>query len=38
MPKIELQEKTFFEMLGSRPSREELTELLTVAKAEIDDW
>jgi phenylalanyl-tRNA synthetase beta chain len=38
MPKIELQEKTFFEMLGTRPSREELTELLTVAKAEIDDW
>jgi phenylalanyl-tRNA synthetase beta chain len=38
MPKIELQEKTFFEMLGTRPSREELAELLTVAKAEIDDW
>lgn len=38
MPKIELQEKTFFEMLGSRPGREELAELLTVAKAEIDDW
>jgi phenylalanyl-tRNA synthetase beta chain len=38
MPKIELQEKTFFEMLGTRPSRKEFAELLTVAKAQIDDW
>ncbi len=38
MPKIELQEKRFFEMLGRRPNYEEFTELLAVAKAEIDDW
>jgi phenylalanyl-tRNA synthetase beta chain len=38
MPKIELQEKAFFEMLGTRPSRKEFAELLTVAKAQIDDW
>jgi phenylalanyl-tRNA synthetase beta chain len=38
MPKIELQEKSFFDMLGSRPSREELAELLSAAKAEIDEW
>jgi phenylalanyl-tRNA synthetase beta chain len=38
VPKIELQEKSFFEMLGGRPSREELEEILASAKAEIDDW
>lgn len=38
MPKIELQEKSFFEMLGCRPTPEEFSELLSVAKAEIDDW
>ena len=38
MPKIELQEKSFFEMLGFRPSQEEFAGLLEVAKAEIDDW
>jgi phenylalanyl-tRNA synthetase beta chain len=43
MPKIELQEKSFFEMLGagpvdSRPTQEEFAELLSVAKAEIDEW
>jgi phenylalanyl-tRNA synthetase beta chain len=38
MPKIELQEKTFFGLLGVRPSREEFAELLEAAKAEIDDW
>ena len=38
MPKIELQEKSFFEMLGVRPSPEEFAELLSVAKAELDDW
>jgi phenylalanyl-tRNA synthetase beta chain len=38
MPKIELQEKSFFELLGVRPSQQEFAELLSVAKAEIDDW
>jgi len=38
MPKIELQEASFFEMLGVRPTRREFAELLSVAKAEIDDW
>jgi phenylalanyl-tRNA synthetase beta chain len=38
MPKIELQEKSFFEMLGARPTHQEFAELLSVAKAEIDDW
>jgi phenylalanyl-tRNA synthetase beta chain len=38
MPKIELQEKSFFELLGLRPTEEEFAELLEVAKAEIDDW
>jgi len=38
MPKIELQEASFFEMLGMRPTRQEFAELLEVAKAEIDDW
>jgi len=38
MPKIELQERNFFDMLGERPGPEELAELLSVAKAEIDEW
>jgi phenylalanyl-tRNA synthetase beta chain len=48
MPKIELQEKSFFEMLGggdhgkrpsgTRPTPQEFAELLSAAKAEIDDW
>jgi phenylalanyl-tRNA synthetase beta chain len=38
MPKIELQEGSFFEMLGIRPTQQEFAELLSVAKAEIDDW
>jgi phenylalanyl-tRNA synthetase beta chain len=38
MPKIELQEAVFFEMLGFRPSQGEFAELLSVAKAEIDEW
>ncbi len=38
MPKIELQEASFFEMLGIRPTQQEFAELLEVAKAEIDDW
>jgi phenylalanyl-tRNA synthetase beta chain len=38
MPKIELQEKNFFQMLGFRPNQDEFAELLSTAKAEIDDW
>jgi phenylalanyl-tRNA synthetase beta chain len=38
MPKIDVNEKLFFEALGRRIAREELVELLTVAKAELDDW
>ena len=48
MPKIELQENSFFEMLavrrseggdhGERPSQQEFAELLEAAKAEVDDW
>jgi len=38
MPKIELQEQIFFQLLGRRPQRPELTQLLTVAKGEIDEW
>jgi phenylalanyl-tRNA synthetase beta chain len=38
MPKIELQEQIFFQMLGRRPERTELAQLLTVAKGEIDEW
>ena len=38
MPKIELQEKSFFDMLGEKPGQEEFAELLSAAKAEIDEW
>ncbi|HUI71235.1 MAG TPA: phenylalanine--tRNA ligase subunit beta [Spirochaetia bacterium] len=38
MPKIDVNEKLFFQILGERLGREELTELLTAAKAELDDW
>ncbi len=41
MPKIELQEKIFFHLLGrrpERPERAELARLLTAAKGEIDEW
>lgn len=37
MPKIEVQEKAFQEYLGEKPEGEELEELLTVAKAELDE-
>ena len=38
MPKIDVNEKLFFQTLGKRFTKEELTLLLTAAKAEIDDW
>ncbi len=38
MPKIDVNEKLFFQVLGKKPGRDELTELLTAAKAELDDW
>ena len=38
MPKIDVNEKLFFRALGKRFTKEELTELLTAAKAELDDW
>ncbi len=38
MPKIDVNERLFFQVLGKKPGRDELTELLTVAKAELDDW
>jgi phenylalanyl-tRNA synthetase beta chain len=38
MPKIDVNEKLFFQALGRRFAEEELTGLLTAAKAELDDW
>ena len=38
MPKIEVQERNFFALLGWTPGREELEGLLTGAKAELDEW
>src|SRR5512145_1172087 len=38
MPKIEVNEKLFFDMLGKRYEAEELEEVLTQAKAELDGW
>jgi len=38
MPKIDVNEELFFHVLGRRFARGELTELLTAAKAELDDW
>ncbi len=38
MPKIDVNEKLFFHALGRKFGKEELTELLTAAKAELDDW
>ncbi len=38
MPKIDVNEKLFFQTLGKKLGRNELTELLTSAKAELDDW
>ena len=38
MPKIDVDEELFFKALGRKYGREELSALLTVAKAELDDW
>ncbi|HTP58532.1 MAG TPA: phenylalanine--tRNA ligase subunit beta, partial [Spirochaetia bacterium] len=38
MPKIDVNERLFFDTLGKKFSKDKLTELLTAAKAEIDDW
>lgn len=38
MPKIDVNEGLFFKTLGRRFEKPELTELLTAAKAELDDW
>ena len=38
MPKIDVNEELFFRALGRRYEAAELTELLTIAKAELDDW
>ena len=38
MPKIDVDEKLFFDTLGKKFTREKLADLLTAAKAEIDDW
>ncbi len=38
MPKIDVNEKLFFQVLGKKLGRDELTRLLTAAKAELDDW
>ncbi len=37
MPKIEVYEKSFFELLGSKMSEDELVDLLVSAKAELDE-
>jgi phenylalanyl-tRNA synthetase beta chain len=38
MPKIDVNEQLFFKALGRRFEKTELVELLTSAKAELDDW
>jgi phenylalanyl-tRNA synthetase beta chain len=38
MPKIDVNEELFFKSLGRRLAKPELIELLTIAKAELDDW
>ena len=38
MPKIDVNEELFFKTLGRRFTREELAQLLTAAKAELDGW
>jgi phenylalanyl-tRNA synthetase beta chain len=38
MPKIDVNEKLFFQALRKKISKDELVELLTAAKAELDDW
>ena len=38
MPKIDVNEGLFFKALGRKFEKAELVELLTAAKAELDDW
>ena len=38
MPKIDVNENLFFSALGRKYDRQELIELLEIAKAELDDW
>lgn len=38
MPKIEVNEKLFFDLLGERYSAEQLEEIFPAAKAELDGW
>jgi len=38
MPKIEVNDRSLFRLIGGELPREELEELLTAAKAELDDW
>jgi len=38
MPKIDVNESLFFTTLGKKFAKEELVQLLTAAKAELDDW
>jgi len=38
MPKIEVNEKLFFDLLGERYSAEQLEEIFPTAKAELDGW
>ena len=38
MPKIEVNENLFFSLLGRRCDAAELEEMLTGAKAELDEW
>ena len=38
MPKIDVNEELFFRALGRRYDASELAPLLTIAKAELDDW
>ena len=38
MPKIDVHDTTFFSLLGVTYSEAELIDVLTTAKAEVDDW
>ena len=38
MPKIEVCEKPFYRLIGRTPNREELVDLLVIAKAELDEY
>ncbi len=38
MPKIEVDDRELFRLLGKSYTEEELVQLLTAAKAEVDDW